>query len=179
MYWAIFAIGLALAALGLIRVFRYLTWMRMAWLSDGAREAVEYAVTEFEAGPVVVDEKNGKKYKLSERAEKLQKGMEKRIERFGKVSRWLWPQRTKNISSWASIPLESAIACIAEGVKKASRKTPQLSEFKASMARLMLDYEDLGRHFRDAATGEVVWATATFALGALTISLYTLWLQLG
>jgi hypothetical protein len=177
LYWVIFAIGAALAVLGLIRVFRYLTWMRMAWLSDGAREAIEYAIREFEAGPVVVE--NGKKCKIDERAEKLQKGMERRIERFQQVSRWLWPQHTQNISSWASMPLESAMTCIAKGVKKASRKIPQLSEFKNDMTRLMADYEDLSRHFRDAATGEVVWAIASFALGALTISLYTLWLQIG
>jgi hypothetical protein len=177
MYWVIFAIGVALGLFGLIRVFRYLTWMRMAWLSDGAGEAIEYAITEFEAGPVVVE--NGKKCKLDVRAERLQKGMERRIERFEQVSRWLWPQRTQHIASWASLPLENAMTCIAKGVKKANRKTPSLSEFKEDMTRLMADYEDLGRHFRDAATGEVVWATATFALGALTISLYTLWLQLG
>jgi hypothetical protein len=177
MYWVIFAIGAALALLGLIRAFRYLTWMRMAWLSDGAREAIEYAIREFEAGPVVAED--GKKCKIDERAEKLQKGMEKRIERFQKVARWLWPQRTESISSWASLPLENAMTCIVKGIKKASRKTPQLSEFKEDMTRLMADYEDLSRHFRDAATGEVVWATASFALGALTVSLYTLWLQIG
>ncbi len=177
MYWVIFAVGAALALLGLIRVFRYLTWMRMAWLSDGAREAIEYAIREFEAGPVVVE--NGKKCKIDERAEKLQKGMERRIERFEQVSRWLWPQHTGPISSWASLPLENAMTCIIKGVKKANRKTPQLSEFKQDMTRLMDDYDDLGRHFRDAATGEVVWATASFALGALTISMYTLWLQIG
>jgi hypothetical protein len=71
------------------------------------------------------------------------------------------------------------MTCIVKGVKKASRKIPSLSEFKQDMTRLMADYEDLGRHFRDAATGEVVWATASFALGALTVSLYTLWLQIG
>jgi hypothetical protein len=177
LHWIIFAIGIGLGLFGLIRVFRYLTWMRIAWLSEGAREAIEYAIREFEAGPVVVE--NGKKCKLDERAEKLQKGMERRLERFQQVSRWLWPQHTKDISSWASIPLENAMTCIVKGVKKASRKTPQLSEFRNDMTRLMADYEDLSRHFRDAATGEVVWATATFALGALTISLYTLWLQLG
>jgi hypothetical protein len=77
------------------------------------------------------------------------------------------------------MPLENAVTCILSNVKKASRKIPQLSEFKNDMTRLMADYEDLSRHFRDAATGEVVWATASFALGALTISLYTLWLQIG
>jgi hypothetical protein len=177
LYWVIFSIGAALALFGLIRVFRYLIWMRIAWLSDGAREAIEYAIQEFEAGPVVLE--NGKKCKLDVRAGRLKKGIERRIERFKSVSRWLWPQRTKPISSWASIPLESAATCILKNVKKASRKTPSLSEFKQEMTRLMADYEDLGRHFRDAATGEVVWATASFALGALTISLYTLWLQTG
>lgn len=176
MYWVIFAIGAALGLFGLIRVFRYLTWMRMVWLSDSAREAIEYAVKDFEAGPVVVE--NGKKCKIDERAEILQKGMERRIERFEGVSRWLWPQRTRSIASWATLPLENAMTCMLKGVKKAQRKTPQLSEFKEDMTRLVADYEDLSRHFRDAANSEVVWATATFALGALTISLYTLWLQL-
>jgi hypothetical protein len=178
LYWAIFAIGIALVIFGLIRVFRYLVWMRMAWLSDEAREAIKYAIKEFEAGPVVVEE-NGKKCKIDERAEKLQKGMEKRIEGFQRAPRWLWPQRTKYIASWASLPLENATVCIVKGVKKASRKTPQLSEFKKDMTQLAADYENLVKHFRDAANSEVVWATATFALGALTISLYTLWLQLG
>jgi hypothetical protein len=177
LYWVIFSIGVALALFGLIRVFRYLTWMRIAWLSDGAREAIEFAIQEFEAGPVVIE--NGKKCKLDVRAERLKKGIERRIKRFESVSRWLWPQQTKSIASWASLPLENAMTCIVKGVKKASRKIPSLSEFKQDMTRLMADYEDLGRHFRDAATGEVVWATASFALGALTVSLYTLWLQIG
>ena len=177
MYWVIFAIGTALGLLGLFRVFRYLIWMRLVWLSDGAKEAIEYAIKDFEAGPVVVE--GGKKLKIAERAEKLQKGMERRIERFEGVSRWLWPQRTKSIASWASLPLESAVSCITESVKKASRKTPQLSEFRENMTRLMLEYEDLNQRLRDTANREVVWATATFALGALTVSLYTLWLQIG
>jgi len=178
MYWVIFAIGVALGLFGLIRVFRYLIWMRLVWMSDGAREAIESAIKDFEAGPVVIEE-SGKKRKIDERAETLQKGMEKRIERFRRASRWLWPQRTQAIASWVTLPLEDAVTCIAEGVKKAKRKTPQLSEFKQDMTKLMLDYEDLTQHLRDTANREVVWATATFALGALTISLYTLWLQLG
>lgn len=177
MYWVIFAIGIALGLFGLIRVFRYLIWMRLVWMSDGASEAIESAIKDFEAGPVVVEE-SGKKRKLAERAEKLQEGMERRLERFRRASRWLWPQRTGSISSWVTLPLENAIACITESVKRASRKTPQLSEFREIMTRLMLDYEDLTQHLRDTANREVVWATATFALGALTISLYTLWLQL-
>jgi len=39
-------------------------------------------------------------------------------------------------------------------------------------------YEEFARHYRDMATIEVVWATASFALGALTVSLFTLWLQI-
>jgi len=46
------------------------------------------------------------------------------------------------------------------------------------MTRLMDDYDDLGQHLRDTANREVVWATASFALGALTIGLFTLWLQI-
>jgi hypothetical protein len=176
LYWVIFAIGAALALLGLFRVFRYLVWMRLVWLSDGAREAIDYAIKDFEAGPVVVEE-SGKKRKIEERAEKLQKGMEKRIERFRGASRWLWPQRTRAIASWGTLSLEDAVRCIAEGVKKAKRKTPQLSEFRENMTKLMLDYEDLTQHLRDTANREVVWATASFALGALTVSMYTLWLQ--
>ena len=178
MYWAIFAIGAALGFVGLFRVFRYLVWMRLVWMSDGAREAIDYAIKDFEAGPVV-EEENGKKRKLDERAEKLQRGMEKRLERFRRAARWLWPQRTKPISSWVTLPLESATTCIAGNVKKASRKKPQLSEFRETMSQLMLEYEDLTQHLRDTANREVVWATATFALGALTVSLYTLWLQIG
>ncbi|MGD9116238.1 MAG: hypothetical protein PVJ61_03555 [Dehalococcoidia bacterium] len=176
MYWVIFAIGAALGIFGLIRVFRYLVWMRLVWLSDGAREAIDSAIKDFEAGPVVV-EKSGKKRKLDERAVKLQKGMERRMERFRGVARWLWPQRTGSVSSWVTLSLEAAIACIDENVKKASRKKPQLAEFRDTMTRLMLEYEDLTQHLRDTANREVVWATASFALGALTISLYTLWLQ--
>lgn len=177
MYWVIFAIGVALVLFGLIRVCRYLVWMRMAWLSEGAEDAIEYAVKEFEAGPVV--EEGGKKHRLDERAEKLQRGMETRLKRFRRTARWLWPQRTQHITSWASLPLESAISCIAESVKKASRKTPRLSEFREGMMRLAEDCADHAKHSRDVANSEVVWATATFALGALTISLYTLWLQIG
>jgi len=105
--------------------------------------------------------------------------MEKRLERFRRAARWLWPQRTKPISSWVTLTLESAVTCIAESIKKASRKKPQLSEFRETMSQLMLEYEDLTQHLRDTANREVVWATATFALGALTVSLYTLWLQIG
>lgn len=151
--------------------------MRLVWQSDGAREAIESAIKDFEAGPVVVEE-SGKRHKLAERAEKLQKGMERRLERFRRASRWLWPQRTRSISSWVSIPLKDAVSCIAESVKKASRKKPQLSEFRETMTRLMLEYEDLTQHLRDTANREVVWATASFALGALTISLFTFWLQI-
>ena len=176
MYWVIFSVGAALALFGLIRVFRYLIWMRLVWLSDGASEAIDYAIKDFEAGPVLVEE-NGKKIKIEERAEKLQKGMQKRIERFQGASRWLWPQRTKSVSSWVTISLEDAVDCITEGVKKAKRKRPQLSEFRETMNKLMLDYEDLTQHLRDTANREVVWATASFALGALTVSLFTLWLQ--
>jgi len=178
LYWVIFAIGAALGLFGLMRVFRYLVWMRLVWLSDGAREAIDYAIKDFEAGPVLVEE-SGKKVKIEERAEKLQKGLQRRIERFRRASRWLWPQRTQAIASWTSLSLEDAVVCIAEGVKKAKRKTPQLSEFRENMTRLMLDYEDLTQHLRDTANREVVWATASFALGALTVSLFTLWLQLG
>jgi len=178
LYWVVFAIGVALGLLGLSRVFRYLVWMRLVWMSDGASEAIESAIKDFEAGPVVVEE-SGKKRKLDERALSLQKGLERRLERFRKAARWLWPQRTKSVSSWVTLPLESAASCITENVKKASRKKPQLSEFRETMNRLMLDYEDLTQHLRDTANREVVWATATFALGALTISLFTLWLQIG
>lgn len=177
MYWVIFAIGAALALFGLFRVFRYLIWMRLVWMSDGAREAIESAIKDFEAGPVVV-EKNGKRRRLAERAESLQRGMEKRLERFRGAARWLWPQRTRAISSWVTLPLKSATSCVAENVKKASRKTPQLSEFRETMTRLMLEYGDLTQHLRDTANREVVWATASFALGALTVSMYTLWLQI-
>jgi len=43
---------------------------------------------------------------------------------------------------------------------------------------ILYNYAEFARHFRDMATIEVVWATASFALGALTVSLFTLWLQL-
>jgi len=96
LYWVIFAIGAVLGLFGLIRVFRYLVWMRLVWMSDGASEAIESAIKDFEAGPVVVEE-SGKRHKIDERAEKLQKGMEKRLERFRRASRWLWPQRTRSV----------------------------------------------------------------------------------
>jgi hypothetical protein len=147
-------------------------------MSDGAREAIDYAIKDFEAGLVVV-EPNGTKLKIDERAEKLQKGMEKRLERFRSASRWLWPQRTGSVAGWVTLPLEEAVTCIATSIKKAGRKKPQLSEFRKDMTRLMLEYADLTQHLRDTANREVVWATASFALGALTISLYTLWLQIG
>lgn len=177
MYWIIFAVGVALELFGLARIFRYLAWMRMAWMSDGARGAIHYAVHDFEAGPVTVVD--GKKCRIAQRAKTLQAGMQIRVERFQKVARWLWPQRSGDIASWASIPLEEAISCVEKDAKKlARRKTWNLKEFKASMNELMEKYEGFARHFRDMATIEVVWATASFALGALTIGLFTLWLQL-
>ncbi len=178
LYWVIFAVGAVLGLLGLFRVFRYLVWMRLVWMSDGASEAIESAIKDFEAGPVIVEE-SGKRRKLEERALSLQKGMGRRLERFRRATRWLWPQNTRSISSWVTLPLKSAESCVAESVKKASRKTPQLSEFRETMNRLMLEYEDLTQHLRDTANREVVWATASFALGALTVSLFTLWLQIG
>ena len=176
MYWVIFAVGVALGLFGLARIFRYLTWMRMAWMSDGARGAIHYAMHDFEAGPVAVVD--GKKCKIAERAKTLQTGMRKRIERFQKAARWLWPQRTGDIASWASIPLEEAMSCVERDARKLSRETLSLKKFKQSMNEFMEKYEDFARHFRDMATIEVVWATASFALGALTIGLFTLWLQL-
>jgi len=175
LYWVIFAIGIALGVFGLVRVLRYLVWMRMAWMSDEARGAIHYAIHDFEAGPVVV--MDGKKCKIDERAKTLQKGMQKRIEGFQKVARWLWPERSKEISSWASGPLEDAISCIKKDVKQVSKKTSSLESFQESMNELMEKYEDFARHFRDKASIEVVWAAASFALGALTVGLFTLWLQ--
>ena len=176
MYWVIFAVGVALGLFGLARIFRYLAWMRMAWMSDEARGAIHYAMHDFEAGPVAVVD--GKKCKIGERAKTLQVGMQKRIERFQKAAKWLWPQRTGDIASLASIPLKEAISCVDKDAKKLAKETLNLKEFKQSMNELMEKYEDFARHFRDMATIEVVWATASFALGALTIGLFTLWLQL-
>jgi hypothetical protein len=175
MYWSIFAVGVALGLFGLVRIFRYLAWMRMAWMSDGARGAIHYAMHDFEAGPVAVVD--GKKCKIGERAKTLQTGMQRRVERFQKAARWLWPQHTGDIASWASIPLKEAISCVDKDSKKLAKEALNLKEFKQSMNELMEKYDDFARHFRDMATIEVVWATASFALGALTISLFTLWLQ--
>jgi hypothetical protein len=110
LYWIIFGVGIALGMFGLIRVFRYLVWMRIAWMSEGARGAIHYAMHDFEAGPVTVVD--GKKCKIDERAKTLQTGMQKRVERFQKAARWLWPQRTGDIASLATVPLEEAIGCV-------------------------------------------------------------------
>jgi hypothetical protein len=176
MCWIVFAVGVALGLFGLVRVFRYLAWMRLTWMSDGARGAIHYAMHDFEAGPVAVVD--GKKRRIAERAKALRAGMQKRIERFQKAARWLWPQHVGDIASWASIPLEEAISCVEKNARKLAKKNLNLKEFQASMNELMERYEDYAAHFRDMATIEVVWATASFALGALTISLLALWLQL-
>jgi hypothetical protein len=89
----------------------------------------------------------------------------------------LAPQRTGDIASWASVPLEEAIGCIGRDAKKVGKRASNLEEFQKTMNELMEEYDDHTKHFRDMATIEVVWATASFALGALTISLFTLWLQ--
>jgi hypothetical protein len=175
LYWVIFGVGLTLGLFGLVRVFRYLAWMRLTWMSDEARGAIHYAVHDFEAGPVV--EVDGKECKIDERAKTLQAGMQKRVERFQKAARWLWPQRTGDIASWASVPLEEAISCIGRDAKKVGKKASGLEDFQKTMNELVEEYDDYTKHFRDMATIEVVWATASFALGALTISLFTLWLQ--
>ena len=176
MYWVIFGVGVALGLFGLIRVFRYLVWMRLTWMSDGARGAIHYAMHDFEEGPVkVVD---GKKCTIDERAQTLQTGMQKRVERFQKTARWLWPQHTTDMASWATVPLEEAISCVGRDAKKVGKKASNLEGFLKYMTELMEKYEEYARHFRDMATIEVVWATASFALGALTVSLFTLWLQL-
>jgi hypothetical protein len=175
-YWVIFGVGVALGLFGLIRVFRYLAWLRIAWMSDEARGAIHYAIHDFEAGPVA--EVDGKKCKIDERAKTLQTGMQKRVERFQKAARWLWPQRTGDISSWASGPLEDAIGCIDRDAKKVGKKASNLEDFQKTMTELMEKYDGFARHYRDMATIEVVWATASFALGALTVSLFTLWTQI-
>jgi len=176
LYWVIFGVGVALGLFGLIRVFRYLVWMRLTWMSDGARGAIHYAMHDFEAGPVAVVD--GKKCKIDERAQTLQTGMQRRVERFQKIARWLWPQHTADMASWATVPLEEAITCVGRDAKKVGKKASNLEGFLKYMTELMEKYEEYARHFRDMATIEVVWATASFALGALTISLFTLWLQL-
>jgi hypothetical protein len=175
LYWIIFGVGVALGIFGFIRVFRYLAWIRLAWMSDDARGAIHYAVNDFEAGPVV--EVDGKKCKIDERAKTLQTGMQKRVEQFQKAARWLWPQHTGDIASWASVPLEEAISCVGRDANKVGKKASNLEEFQKTMNELMEKYDEYTKHFRDMATIEVVWATASFALGALTISLFTLWLQ--
>jgi len=176
LYWVIFGVGVALGLFGLIRVFRYLVWMSLTWMSDGARGAIHYAMHDFEAGPVAVVD--GKKCKIDERAKTLQTGMQGRVKRFQNVARWLWPQHTQDISSWATVPLEEAIGCIGRDAKKVGKKTSSLEDFQKTMTELMEKYEEFARHFRDMATIEMVWATASFALGALTVGLFTLWLQL-
>jgi hypothetical protein len=176
LYWVIFGVGVALGLFGLIRVFRYLVWMRLTWMSEEARGAIHYAIHDFEAGPVTVVD--GKKCKIDERAKTLQTGMQKRVERFQRAARWLWPQHTADISSLASGPLEEAIGCVGRDAKKVGKKTSNLEDFQKTMTELMEKYDVYTKHFRDTATIEVVWATASFALGALTISLFTLWLQL-
>jgi len=176
LYWVIFGVGVALGLFGLIRVLRYLAWMRLTWMSDGARGAIHYAMHDFEAGPVAVVD--GKKCKIDERAQTLQTGMQGRAERFQKAARWLWPQRGGDIASWTSLPLEDAIKCVGRDAKKVDKKTSKLDEFQKSMTEFMERYEEFARHYRDMATIEVVWATASFALGALIVSLFTLWLQL-
>jgi hypothetical protein len=176
LYWIIFGVGVALGLFGLIRVFRYLVWMRIAWMSDGARGAIHYAIHDFEAGPVA--EVDGKKCKIDERAQTLQKGMQKRVEHFQKAARWLWPQRGGDIASWASLPLEDAIRCVDRDAKKVGKKASNLEDFQKTMAEFMERYEGFARHFRDMASIEVVWAAASFALGALTVSLFTLWMQI-
>jgi hypothetical protein len=176
MYWAIFGIGVALGLFGLIRVFRYLVWMRLTWMSDGARGAIHYAMHDFEEGPVALVD--GKECKIDERAQTLQTGMEKRIERFQRAARWLWPQRGGDIASWAALPLKDAITCVGRDAKKVGKKDSNLEDFLKTMNEFMERYEEFARHYRDMATIEVVWATASFALGALTVSLFTLWLQI-
>jgi hypothetical protein len=175
-YWVILGVGVALGLFGLIRVFRYLVWMRIAWMSEGARGAIHYAMHDFEAGPVA--EVDGKKCKIDERAQTLQKGMQKRVEHFQKTARWLWPQRGGDIASWASLPLEDAIRCVERGAKKVGKKASNLEDFQKTMTEFMERYEGFARHFRDMASIEVVWAAASFALGALTVSLFTLWMQI-
>jgi hypothetical protein len=54
------------------------------------------------------------------------------------------------------------------------KKTSNLEDFQKYMNELMEKYEGYARHFRDMASIEVVWAAASFALGALTVSLFTL-----
>jgi hypothetical protein len=176
LYWVIFGIGAALGLFGLIRVFRYLVLMRLTWMSDGARGAIHYAMHDFEEGPVkVVD---GKKCNIDERAKTLQTGMEKRVESFQKAARWLWPQHGGDIASWALLPLEDAIRCVGRDAKKVGKKASNLEDFLKTMNEFMERYQDFARHFRDMATIEVVWATASFALGALTVGLFSLWLQI-
>jgi len=58
------------------------------------------------------------------------------------------------------------------------KKASNLEDFQKTMNEFMERYEEFARHFRDMATIEVVWATASFALGALTVGLFSLWLQL-
>jgi len=104
--------------------------------------------------------------------------MQKSAKHFQKAARWLWPQRGGDIASWASLPLEDAIRCVGRDAKKVGKNAANLEDFLKTMNEFMERYQEFARHFRDMATIEVVWATASFALGALTISLFTLWLQL-
>jgi hypothetical protein len=174
-YWVIFGVGVALGLFGLIRVFRYPVWMRIAWMSEGARGAINYAIHDFEAGPVA--EVEGKKRKIEDRAQTLQNGMQKRVEHFQNVARWLWPQRGGDIASWASLTLEDAIRCVERNTGKVGKKASNLEDFQKTMNEFMERYEGFARHFRDLAAIEVVWAAASFALGALTVSLFALWMQ--
>jgi hypothetical protein len=175
LYWIIFGVGIALGLFGLVRVFRYLAWMRLTWMSEEARGAIHYAVHDFEAGPVVVVD--GKKCKIDDRAKTLQTGMQRRVERFRRAAWWLWPQHVGDVASWASGPLEEAIGCIGRDAKMVGKKTSNLEDFQKTMSELMEKYDEYTKHCRDMATIEVVWATASFALGALTVSLFTFWLQ--
>jgi hypothetical protein len=145
---------------------------------EGEQNAMQAAIHDFESGPdLIVD---GKKCPIAERFKKHEARMQEIIDRFPEVARWLWPSHTKSISGWASIPLEDFMYNMRYYRRRLSGEALDLGDL-GSLQRWMNEcvaYSDkIGRRFRDSATHEAVWATASFALGALIVGLFALWLQ--
>ncbi len=168
MYWIAFGVGVGSGTFGLIRIIRYFLWMRIAYLSEAMGRRAENVVEDFREGRI--------NYGSDIDIEKS--GWLRLVRRIKFLTRCLWPTSTEYILVWAVSPAWIASEHVDDFGKQFLREVElDWGKFQEKMNSCKQDFDTIGYRCRDFAHGELVWATASFALGALIVGMYALWLQ--